>query len=230
MRMIAATVLLLLSLISTTPAQEQPQQACTPIAAVLAQIGNLHPIKAVVPLEPEQAQRVIAWFNSQPPESKLDFNLAIIVKHTEGPFGLLLGKDGNVCVAFLVPDEMVPDLIKAIMGVEAMRAPIIRVQDHAGHPPQDMDLHNKFYSTWYVPNLGRPRVSSCCNQMDCAPAETKRVNGHWYGRRALDSDWLLIPDAVIESNQDDPRESPDGESHICAYGGRVLCAVLGAGL
>lgn len=103
-------------------------------------------------------------------------------------------------------------------------------QEHTGHPAADVELHNKFYSTWLVPNLGEPRVSSCCNQADCAPAETRRIDGHWEGRRRLDTDWIAIPERLIESNQGDPRESPDGQSHLCVHGGRVLCAVLGSGL
>lgn len=100
------------------------------------------------------------------------------------------------------------------------------------HPAQDMQLHNKFYSSWFIPNAGAPRVYSCCNQQDCAPAETKRENGHWYGKRRTDANWIQIPDALIESNQGDPRESPDGQSHLCvnAGNGRVLCAVLGGGI
>lgn len=99
------------------------------------------------------------------------------------------------------------------------------------HPPQDMALHDKFYSGWLVPNAGAARVSSCCNKMDCAPADTKFEGGHWYGRRRIDPQWILIPDQLIESNQGDPRESPDGQSHLCVHpGGHILCAVLGGGI
>lgn len=98
------------------------------------------------------------------------------------------------------------------------------------HPAADMALHDKFYLGWRVPNAGAERISSCCNQQDCAPADTKHESGHWYGRRRMDASWILIPDSLIESNQGDPRESPDGQSHLCVHpGGRVLCAVLGGG-
>src|SRR5256886_2857357 len=59
--------------------------------------------------------------------------------------------------------------------------------------------------------LFRSRVSSCCNKADCAPADTKRESGHWYGRRRADANWILIPDVLIESNQGDPRESRSEE-------------------
>jgi len=32
------------------------------------------------------------------------------------------------------------------------------------HPPTDMPLHEKFYSTWYMPD--NP-AKSCCNKADC---------------------------------------------------------------
>lgn len=106
----------------------------------------------------------------------------------------------------------------------------VGAQEHT-HPAADMALHDKFYSGWNIPNGGNPRISSCCNKSDCAPADTKRENDHWYGRRRIDANWILIPDALIESNQGDPRESPDGQSHLCVHpgNGKVLCAVLGSG-
>jgi hypothetical protein len=99
------------------------------------------------------------------------------------------------------------------------------VHHHAGMSP-DVD---QFYSTWRVPNLGSERVSSCCNRSDCAPAEIKVREGKWYGRRSVDVDWHFIPEALLESNQGDPRESPDSGSHICVMSGRVICAVFGSG-
>jgi hypothetical protein len=38
------------------------------------------------------------------------------------------------------------------------------------HPPEDQALHEKFYSTWYMPD--NPN-SSCCNDVDCYPTEVK---------------------------------------------------------
>jgi hypothetical protein len=38
-----------------------------------------------------------------------------------------------------------------------------------GHPPEDAALHEKFYSTWYMPD--NP-VRSCCNSADCYPTES----------------------------------------------------------
>ena len=104
-------------------------------------------------------------------------------------------------------------------------------QEHR-HPPQHEALHEQFYATWFKPNGGKDREKSCCNQQDCSPAEMRRVAGHWQGRRiGKDSVWIDIPDDLIESNQADPRESPDGASHLCVhFSGYVLCAVLGGGM
>ncbi|HZO45388.1 MAG TPA: hypothetical protein VFB68_05810, partial [Xanthobacteraceae bacterium] len=45
------------------------------------------------------------------------------------------------------------------------------------HPPQDAQLHEKFYSTWYMPdNPSR----SCCNKADCYPTEIKTVGSSIY--------------------------------------------------
>jgi len=89
---------------------------------------------------------------------------------------------------------------------------------------------DQFYSQWLAPNRGLPRVSSCCNKMDCSAAHVEFKNGHWYGRRSFDTNLIPIPDGLIESNQGDPRKSPDGASHICiSTSGTVLCAVLGGG-
>ena len=41
-------------------------------------------------------------------------------------------------------------------------------QEHRHHPAADMALHEKFYSTWYMPD--QP-TRSCCNMADCYPTE-----------------------------------------------------------
>ena len=42
-------------------------------------------------------------------------------------------------------------------------------QEHR-HPPQDEAIHEKFYSTWFMPD--NP-ARSCCNKADCYPTEVK---------------------------------------------------------
>jgi hypothetical protein len=129
---------------------------------------------------------------------------------------------------FFVPGLFIAALIviAAMLLVYLLPAGAQEIHHHDGQT----EVVDKFYSTWLAPNRGQPRVSSCCNKMDCSPADIKRENGHWYGRRRTDANWSFIPDALIESNQGDPRESPDGQNHICiSTGGVPLCAVLGSG-
>ena len=105
-------------------------------------------------------------------------------------------------------------------------------QDHQ-HPPQDADLHDKFYATWQIPNNGHPRVYSCCNKKDCYPTVIKKIDGKWFARRREDGHWVHVTEDRLEQNQSDPRESPDWQSHACMgppnSGNKVYCATLGSG-
>jgi hypothetical protein len=98
------------------------------------------------------------------------------------------------------------------------------------HPPQDAELHERFYSTWYMPdNPSR----SCCNKADCYPTEIKMVGGSVYARRREDGKYILVPAQKIEQN----RDNPDGRNHICAPPptavqyppDTVFCFTLGGG-
>jgi len=77
------------------------------------------------------------------------------------------------------------------------------------HPPQDQSLHEKFYSTWHMPD--NPSVS-CCNNADCYPTEMKHVGGDIYARRREDGKYILIPPRKVERS----RDNPDGRNHLCA--------------
>src|SRR5882757_3017650 len=85
-------------------------------------------------------------------------------------------------------------------------------QGHAGfshHPPQDQRLHEKFYSTWRMPD--HPSVS-CCNDADCYPTEIKYIGGNIYAKRREDGKYISIPPEKVERN----RDNPDGRNHLCA--------------
>lgn len=101
----------------------------------------------------------------------------------------------------------------------------------AQHPSQDQELHDKFYQDWLRPDTGRiggNRTQSCCNKADCYPTEIKLQGGKWFFKHRETGDWLVIPKGRLEHNQPDPRESPDGGSHVCASAaGDLFCAVLG---
>jgi hypothetical protein len=76
------------------------------------------------------------------------------------------------------------------------------------HRSQDLDIHHKFYKTWMMPDN---RAVSCCHDQDCAPAQSKLVNGTWYARHSDDEEWAEVPTRKIETE----RDSPDGRSHLC---------------
>jgi hypothetical protein len=106
----------------------------------------------------------------------------------------------------------------------------VRAQEHHGHAPQDMAIHEKFYSTWMMPDN---RGVSCCHNEDCSPAESRFENGHWLARKVGDDgDWTAVPDGKVERD----RDTPDGRSHICGrryqWSGNefsVFCFIPGAG-
>ena len=77
------------------------------------------------------------------------------------------------------------------------------------HPPQDRLLHERFYSTWHMPD--NPSVS-CCNEADCYPTEIKYVDGNIYAKRREDGKYIPIPPQKVERN----RDNPDGRNHLCA--------------
>ena len=108
-----------------------------------------------------------------------------------------------------------------MMPVQAQDAGLHR------HPPQDQLLHEKFYSTWHMPD--NPTVS-CCNNSDCYPTEIKYVDGTIYAKRREDGKFILIPPEKVERN----RDNPDGRNHLCAppphafhAADTVLCFALG---
>jgi hypothetical protein len=58
------------------------------------------------------------------------------------------------------------------------------------HPPQDQWLHEKFYSTWRMPD--NPSAS-CCNDADCYPTEIQYIDGTSNAKRREDGKYILIP-------------------------------------
>ncbi len=87
----------------------------------------------------------------------------------------------------------------------------------------------KFYQTWRMQPL---RTTGCCGNTDCRTAiETKKV-GDRFEVLVFDPDlakpkWYVVPNGQWEDRQEDPRESPDGRTHVCINAGRVICAVRG---
>jgi len=103
-------------------------------------------------------------------------------------------------------------LSSGLCCVLAMPAMAQDGENHAArhHPPQDMPMHEKFYSTWHMPD--RPYVS-CCNDADCYPTEIKYVDGTIYAKRREDGKYIPIPPEKVERN----RDNPDGRNHLCLH-------------
>ena len=121
-------------------------------------------------------------------------------------------------------------LTLAAVGLAALIALIfypalVRADDHK-HPPQDEEIHEKFYRTWMMPD--QP-TASCCNKHDCYPTEARKIGDRWEAKRREDGRWLVVPPEKIEQN----RSNPDGRNHMCApppaYGDRVYCFSIGGG-
>ena len=99
------------------------------------------------------------------------------------------------------------------------------------HDHGSLGAAGEFYATWRMPNGGQPRSFSCCNRGDCYATTIKEINGVWVGRHRETGKWAVIPDSKLEENSPDERESPDGQSHMCAgKTGNVYCAVRGDGM
>jgi len=110
---------------------------------------------------------------------------------------------------------------------------LLPVPTAAQHPQEHARLHDEFYSRWMRPDHRWPtgeRYQSCCNNIDCAPARFRQTPA---GLEAQDRNgvWRQVPASVLEQNQDDEQESPDGQSHACILSsGQVICATLGNGM
>lgn len=141
--------------------------------------------------------------------AKVIARLALLAPH--------IAKHAKVAIHFL-----------AFVAVLIIRASNAIAQEHQ-HPAADMPIHEKFYSTWYMPD--QP-TKSCCNKADCYPTEVRISGGRIQAKRREDGKWLTIPEAKIERN----RDNPDGRNHLCAPmpsqaypDDTVFCFTLGIG-
>lgn len=93
----------------------------------------------------------------------------------------------------------------------------------------------EMYRRWMRPqgdfNGVQHRKLSCCNKTDCGLVlESKREHGKLYVRPELyPNGWFWVPESVMEVNQPDPVESPDGRAHVCIIAGQVACYTAGDG-
>lgn len=116
-------------------------------------------------------------------------------------------------------------IVLVLLGTAATAA---IAQSHQ-HPPQDAQLHERFYSTWMMPD--NPSVS-CCHERDCYPTEARHDAQGWLAKRREDGKWLRVPAEKVETN----RDNPDGRNHLCAPTPEtaalveVFCFTVGSGM
>jgi len=125
----------------------------------------------------------------------------------------------------------------AVLALLAFIVPALPHEAHLALSVEDKRVYD-FYARWMRPKgdfVGMThRAASCCNQTDCFPVtEIRMVAGRYNVRvrtpNGISQEYRVNP-AIIESNQTDPRESPDGQSHACIMGGMVVCFVEGSGI
>lgn len=106
-------------------------------------------------------------------------------------------------------DKIIKMLIAAIIVLAVIIGLVVAAlaQEHR-HPPEHSAIHEKFYKGWARPDN---RAYSCCSLEDCAPAQSKMVDGKWFSRFSDNEEWIEIPPQKIETE----RDSPDGQSHLC---------------
>ena len=121
-----------------------------------------------------------------------------------------------------------PLLVPADLLAQEHHHPTLAQERH--HPAADMALHEKFYSTWFMPD--EPN-KSCCNKADCYPTQVKFHDGQWWAMRREDGKYIPIPWRKVEIN----RNNPDGRNHLCApppssyhAPDTVFCFALGGGI
>ena len=123
-----------------------------------------------------------------------------------------------------------PVLVYVVL-LALISTPIVAQERHAAHPAADLPTHEKFYSTWFMPD--QPN-KSCCNKADCYPTEVKFHNGQWFAQRREDGKFIPVPWTKVERN----RDNPDGMNHVCMppptatsyQPNTVFCFALGGGI
>src|ERR1700730_5186936 len=115
----------------------------------------------------------------------------------------------------------------AMIGASLVPAELLAQEHH--HPAPALALHEKFYSTWFMPD--EPN-KSCCNKADCYPTQVKFHDGRWWAMRRGDCRYTPSPRQKLAINRSDP----EGRNHLCApppssyhAPDTVFCFALGGG-
>jgi hypothetical protein len=125
----------------------------------------------------------------------------------------------------------------------------VQAHEHKAGETTEQARVVEFYRTWKRPrgNFSIPhRQALCCygggDMQDCFPVEATRRNergelevmpdvsgASTYVQAQYGAKWYIANTGVDEDQQPDPRESPDGRSHVCIVGYSVVCYVPGYG-
>jgi hypothetical protein len=105
----------------------------------------------------------------------------------------------------------------------ALLAPTMAHSQEHRHPQGDAALHDAFYSKWMRPD---DRSKSCCSKQDCRPARAyfDRERRKWIAWSVVRSQWMEIPERIIERE----RDVPTGP-HLCENTSGLLCFGVGNG-
>lgn len=125
----------------------------------------------------------------------------------------------------------------------------LRAHEHMPGENTEQARIIEFYKTWKRPKGEFSvihRQSSCCYgdgaQQDCFPVLQERINekgqrevmpdvtgAHTQAQAEYGGKWYPLIYNIEENKQIDPRESPDGRSHVCVTGEAAVCYVPGFG-
>ncbi len=140
----------------------------------------------------------------------------------------------------------------ALLTVAFTTLTCVGLEAHEHKPGESTEAARvvEFYSSWKRPKGDfsiNHRMPTCCygsgSQQDCFPVLATRINEK--GVREVMPDvsgaateaqvkygdkWYPLNHSIEEDKQPDPRESPDGQSHVCvAPSGDAICYVPGWG-
>lgn len=145
------------------------------------------------------------------------------------------------------PLQVVAASILIALGLIVFFAVLANAQPQHDHSA--LGVAGAFYAGW---NQMPDRTNSCCDQKDCYYTVFKSEGGSTYAlkrritkgfhgdgepqeRESVEmalkhAEWVIIPAEKLEENAADPKDSPDGQNHVCMNEyGLVYCAVRGGG-
>ena len=72
-------------------------------------------VKEIRVLTPEQTERVLSWYNEQPPPSSDTYNTMVVMAEEGGRLSLFYGYNGLVCGGMRVNPQAINTFLRALM-------------------------------------------------------------------------------------------------------------------